>query len=534
MISEYEEEQQPSQLATMQQPEHLILCCSCGTSIPPNPVNMCMNCVRSQVDISEGIPKQLSVSWCRNCERYLQPPNAWITAQPESRELMALLLRKLKGLNRVRLIDASFIWTEPHSRRIKIKLTVQKEIFTSAILQHVFQVEIVMAGMQCLDCTRVMAQDTWKAVVQLRQKVAHKRTFFFLEQLILKYQAHKDTINIKECKDGLDFYFGHRSHALTFLQFLQTVVPVRHSASQQLISSDIKSGTANFKFTYSAEIIPLCKDDLIVLPLKLARQCGNINPLVLCHKISGGSVSVLDPRTLQISEVQATPYWRDPFGSLCEAGAGASGGRMSEYYVLDVELLGEQHGRMALADITVARCFKNGGKKDYLNENDLDVDMSTTFITRSHLGNILKEGDYVYGYDLHSTNFNSDLYDELLRVSQGAGGYHQIPDVLLVKKLYFSTKKRSRPWRVKRIAEGMEVERDETMNKKGERESTEKQWEDFLCEIERDKDMRGMMNLYRDPRVTHEQSGSADEPQVDLAELLDDLQIDDQAMPDAA
>ena len=28
----------------------------------------------------------------------------------------------------VRLIDASFMWTEPHSKRIKVKLVVQKEV----------------------------------------------------------------------------------------------------------------------------------------------------------------------------------------------------------------------------------------------------------------------------------------------------------------------------------------------------------------------------------------------------------------------
>jgi NMD protein affecting ribosome stability and mRNA decay len=31
----------------------------------------------------------------------------------------------------VRLIDAGFIWTEPHSKRIKLKLTIQKEVRNS-------------------------------------------------------------------------------------------------------------------------------------------------------------------------------------------------------------------------------------------------------------------------------------------------------------------------------------------------------------------------------------------------------------------
>jgi nonsense-mediated mRNA decay protein 3 len=89
--------------------------------------------------------------------------------------------------------------------------------------------------------------------------------------------------------------------------------------------------------TYSVEIVPICKDDLIVLPLKVAKQLGNINPLVLCTRVSGGGLTVFDVRTLQQEELQTTVFWRAPFGSLCEAGAGGVGGGLSEYYVLDVE-----------------------------------------------------------------------------------------------------------------------------------------------------------------------------------------------------
>ena len=50
-------------------------------------------------------------------------------------------IKKLKGtLTQVRLIDASFIWTEPHSRRIKIKLVVQKEIQEGAVLEQIVPV----------------------------------------------------------------------------------------------------------------------------------------------------------------------------------------------------------------------------------------------------------------------------------------------------------------------------------------------------------------------------------------------------------
>lgn len=92
---------------------------------------------------------------------------------------------------KVRLIDASFVWTEPHSRRIKVKITIQKEVLANTVLQQTFVLTLVVQGGQCPACTKLAAKNTWKASVQVRQKVTHKRTFLFLEQLILKHRAHK-------------------------------------------------------------------------------------------------------------------------------------------------------------------------------------------------------------------------------------------------------------------------------------------------------------------------------------------------------
>jgi len=48
-------------------------CCQCSTEIVSNATNMCVACLREEVDISEGIPKQSSLYFCRNCERYVGP-----------------------------------------------------------------------------------------------------------------------------------------------------------------------------------------------------------------------------------------------------------------------------------------------------------------------------------------------------------------------------------------------------------------------------------------------------------------------------
>lgn len=37
---------------------------------------------------------------------------------------MALCLKRLKNLSKVKLIDANFVWTEPHSKRLKVNFRI--------------------------------------------------------------------------------------------------------------------------------------------------------------------------------------------------------------------------------------------------------------------------------------------------------------------------------------------------------------------------------------------------------------------------
>ena len=216
----------------------------CSVPIEPNAANTCLDCLRSRVDITDGISKQITMHQCRNCERYQRPP--WMACDWESRELLALCLKKVNGLGKVKLVDAAFVWTESHSKRIKLKLTVQKEVY-NCILQQEFVVEFHVHNLCCDDCHRLAADINWRAVVQVRQHVNHKRTFLFLEQVILKHDAHKNTVSIKAAPNGLDFFFAERSSALKFLDFVQSVVPSRTKNSKQLISADLKSNTFNYK-----------------------------------------------------------------------------------------------------------------------------------------------------------------------------------------------------------------------------------------------------------------------------------------------
>lgn len=84
-----------------------------------------------------------------------------------------------------------------------------------------FVTEFVIHDLQCEDCQKQYTPHKWMAIVQVRQKVDHKRTFHFMEQLILKHNAQEHVLNVKETPEGLDFHFKKKDHAQKFVEFLQ-------------------------------------------------------------------------------------------------------------------------------------------------------------------------------------------------------------------------------------------------------------------------------------------------------------------------
>ncbi|XP_054016588.1 60S ribosomal export protein NMD3 [Hylaeus anthracinus] len=482
----------------------MVLCCICGLGIEPNPANMCVACLRTQIDITENIPKQATVQFCKGCERYLQPPAEWVHASLESKELLTLCLKKLKGLNRVKLVDAGFVWTEPHSMRLKVKLTVQAEVMSGAVLQQVFVVEYVVNTHMCDDCHRIEAKDYWRTLVQVRQRSMNRKTLYYLEQLILKYKAHEQTLGIKPIHEGLDFFFANEAAARKLVDFLTSVVPCHYSHSKKLISHDIHSNIYNYKFTYFVEIVPVSRDSVVCLPRKLSHQLGGINPICLVYKITN-SVHLIDVSSGQVAEVSPTVYWRHTFNSICDPK------QLIEYTVMDIEPQmfkdrkffpgqGTISHKHTIADVWLVKSSELG-----INDNLIH--------TRTHLGQILKPGDTALGYALNDSNINNENFEMLNKDS--------VPDVILVKKNYTHdriARRKMRAWKLKHM-----------INDEDNTTADNNEYYEFLEEIEEDPEMRRNINIFRDhmktiPVNTGEDPGC---PQVTLEEMLDDLTIDD-------
>lgn len=154
--------------------------------------------------------------------------------------------------------------------------------------------------------------------------------------------------------------------------------------------------------------------------------------------------------------------------------------------------------------------------------------------SRTHLGHLLKPGDCAIGFCLATSNLNlsSNLQKDFDTQCS------RFPDVILLKKCYGESGKRAkrRKWQLKRLGE-METDIDT---------GKDDELEEFMQELEEDKEMRKHVNIYRKPYASRHRKrapvgmeindvmetvgspgedvpGEDDAPVIGLEEMLDDL-----------
>jgi len=396
---------------------------------------------------------------------------------PESPELLALLLKKIpalqpklggeqfalsKNISQIKLIDAMWVWTEPNCKRLKARLTIRASIDCSpgtVQIQQRVLVEFHVKFSQCKECNREFTNRTWHALVQLRQKRTdgNRKGLVLLEMALAKNaEIRKHVLRVVTTKNGFDFYFLEYSHAQQFASFLSRISPLRSKTSKKMVSEDVKNNTANMKYTISADMVPLCRDDLVVC-------CKNMGIGSMVGKLVG-RMALVTKVTSCVHLVDATPVrgmLQDAFADLHPDKYWKGGGkgvqfvlsseRLERFVVLDVELCdedktrnGHRHGdgehplyrgphsgidKYALADVEVVK--------------ESDFGNNETFRCVTHLGNLLNYGDIVLGYDLTTSVLPEELFNhgssQLSSTSHSHGGAFInnfiMPDVVLVKKI---------------------------------------------------------------------------------------------------
>jgi nonsense-mediated mRNA decay protein 3 len=57
-------------------------------------------CARSEINITDGITKEVLLYYCKGCDRYLRPPWVRCGSSLDSNVMMEISLGKIKGLNK--------------------------------------------------------------------------------------------------------------------------------------------------------------------------------------------------------------------------------------------------------------------------------------------------------------------------------------------------------------------------------------------------------------------------------------------------
>lgn len=81
-----------------------------------------------------------------------------------------MCIKKLGAVSKAKILDAAWIWTEPHSKRLKLYVDVEKAVLDGKMnVQQRIMAEFVLKNKMCSECIRSESDHSWGAMIQLRQ-----------------------------------------------------------------------------------------------------------------------------------------------------------------------------------------------------------------------------------------------------------------------------------------------------------------------------------------------------------------------------
>ena len=501
-----------------------IVCCLCSAVIDANPRGTCEACLKKSLNIKTCIPTEFELQYCKGCQRFLRPP--YVKIERDSADMMKLCLSRIKSYDKkVKIIDSNFIYTEPHSKVIKIKISIQKEVEKNILSQNLI-IEFKEKWNLCRDCQKLQTPHTWSSCVQIRQRVPHKKTMLYLEQIILKNKMQKSSLYFEEANDGFDFFFSTRRAGEIFSNWIATVVPSKITYHKKYVSLSTST------FTYLVDVANVAKYDLFILDKDSYKKLGGIGPLLICTRLSSRTIFI-DPRTFNHLYLDGNTFFKYKFNPFCNSN------QLTEFLVLDVyEEIDYNFGNInnnntnnnknekkkknkgkkknkrkkdesereeekkeennvintneseSVDSMSISTNYEKGVKdkekkleedKEYILKckktfikiirNNNEKDKGEIIEIKSHLADVIKVGDIYLGYDLKSINLDSENSAFL------EGNINRLPDVILVrKKVNIDIKDK----KLKRLFE--------EKNKKENKEEKENMM-NFLEEIHDDKDL---------------------------------------------
>jgi nonsense-mediated mRNA decay protein 3 len=129
----------------------------------------------------------------------------------------------------------------------------------------------------------------------------------------LKHGAYDKVLKVTVEDDGINFYYKNTTHAQRLIDFLGSLYPITVKNSKQLISHDQSSNVFVYKYAFAVTLPKICKNDLVIIPKKLAKELGGCSQLLLCEKVAEtmGFIDLMSFNYVLMSSMQYYYYEKD-------------------------------------------------------------------------------------------------------------------------------------------------------------------------------------------------------------------------------
>lgn len=178
-------------------------------------------------------------------------------------------------------------------------------------------------------------------------------------------------------------------------------MPCRVRNSKQLISADLNNNLYNYKYVWVVELPKINRWDLVVIDEQMRKELGGGSPYLICSRVTK-FIYLLDNsgvngKSIELDSVQYFNY--EEKGHIQEYVPFR--GNSTEFMVIDVDYNQQKAKDTSHTDISsMSRHFLSLKKSAHIEVQRMSD--WKTFSIRSHLGEILRHGNIVLGFDLTS------------------------------------------------------------------------------------------------------------------------------------
>jgi nonsense-mediated mRNA decay protein 3 len=422
-----------------------ILCCLCGVSITPNAVAMCLSCMQQQPEfLSFPSESTHEITQCPKCDRWSvgqQHDQTWVAHELESSSLLSACLKKVSIFHHqhdVKILDASWIWTEPHSRRLKFYVDTERLLFQQKLpIQQRIICNFIVKISQCKDCIVKNSEHTWGAQLQIRQSRGKQATQTN-EQLLITHKLGSLMIDAQVTKDGLDLFFDNKQKLEKVTQVLTRNLPcLIRSTAKKLVSRDTHTSVTRTEHVVVLEVVPLLKNDIVLLskPYITNRVLGIVRRVT----------STVHIMILSKSHYHHTQFQQQQPQSGLILITAEKYFRQSSIPVL-MSANTQHYTRYLVLDVTPTRTPYSASNPGLNAEIELlkEDDANEQVTCDTDLGHLLSAGDIVLGYDLSTLTIDIDGIttigsthgsSSLIASSNRKSNSDSFPDVIIVAKV---------------------------------------------------------------------------------------------------